>query len=329
MDEAVSVTGMSEPVSGETRYPLRAVIRRTGLSADVLRAWERRYGAVRPVRSTGGQRLYSADDLERLSLLQRATAAGHSIGEIARLDSVALERLFEPSGAAGAEVEVAIDTVVRDALSATETLDPEALDSGLKRAALEIGSSVFVDDVLPRFLRGVGDRWHRGALTPAHEHLATQTVRRVLVWLSEAYDPKSDAPRVVISTPANEHHELGALLAAAAAAGEGWRGVYLGPNLPALDIAVAATQAAASVVALSVVYADGERTLRELRRLAVELPSSTLLVIGGAAAARLERSLRVQGIRVLSDLAAFRAVLRERRSARTATPPRERTLAER
>jgi len=308
---------MNKPERDGTRYPLRAVIRRTGLSADVLRAWERRYGAVRPVRSSGGQRLYSADDLERLALLQRATAAGHSIGEIARLDRDALERLLDGAGRRPTETAATIDAIVRDLMSAVERLDADALEAELKRAALQLGSVAVVDDVLPRVLRVVGDRWHRGALTPAHEHLATQAVRSVLVWLSGAFEPRLTAHRVVVATPASEQHELGAMLVAAAAAGEGWSSVYLGPNLPAMDIAAAAEQVGASVVALSIVYVDSDATVQEIRETASRLPGSTLLVIGGTAAARLERSLDTTRIRVLPDLAAFRALLRERGAAAT------------
>jgi len=308
---------MNKPERDGTRYPLRAVIRRTGLSADVLRAWERRYGAVRPVRSSGGQRLYSADDLERLALLQRATAAGHSIGEIARLDRDALERLLDGAGRRPTETAATIDAIVRDLMSAVERLDADVLEAELKRAALQLGSVAVVDDVLPRVLRVVGDRWHRGALTPAHEHLATQAVRSVLVWLSGAFEPRLTAHRVVVATPASEQHELGAMLVAAAAAGEGWSSVYLGPNLPAMDIAAAAEQVGASVVALSIVYVDSDATVQEIRETASRLPGSTLLVIGGTAAARLERSLDTTRIRVLPDLAAFRALLRERGAAAT------------
>src|SRR5687767_8040152 len=90
---------MADSTNRHARYPLRAVIRRTGLSADVIRAWERRYGAVAPSRSDGGQRLYSEDDVVRLVLLRNATAQGHSIGEIAALDISALEALSTRRGA--------------------------------------------------------------------------------------------------------------------------------------------------------------------------------------------------------------------------------------
>ena len=309
---------MNDPRVDPARYPLRAVMRRTGLSADVLRAWERRYRAIQPERTQGGQRLYSDDDVERLVLLQRATAAGHSISEIARLDRNALEALVDrPSRGRTAWALPAAEAFLRDAIAAAEALDSSALEAVLKRSALSVGNEAFVDEVMPRFLRSVGDRWHRGAITPAHEHLATQTVRRVLGWLTEAYDAPADAPRIVIATPASELHELGAMLVAAAAAGEGWSVLYLGASLPAGDIVAAVLQSRARAVALSLVYADGESALRELRETASGLPSSTLMVIGGMAAARLERSLGDPRIRVLPDIDALRAVLREGLTARS------------
>lgn len=266
-----------------------------------------------PVRSAGGQRLYSADDVERLILLQRATATGHSIGEVARLDRESLQVLLDRSTSrTAAQAPGATDEIVRDAMLAVEALDGVTLEGRLRRGALGLGSDAFIEDALPRFLRTVGERWHRGSLTPAHEHLASQTVRRVLTWLSAAYEVRADAPRVVVATPANEFHELGAMLVAVAASAEGWRTEYLGPNLPAVDIVAAAVQVRARVVALSVVCGDGDAPLRELREIAVALPAGTTFVIGGMAAVRLERSLGDTRVRVVKDLSAFRDLLRER-----------------
>ena len=310
---------MREPPGEPTRYPLRAVIRQTGLSADALRAWERRYGAVQPTRTSGGQRLYSVNDVERLILLKRATGAGHSIGEIARLDRETLERLVAQSGSSPAKppVATAVDAVVADALTAAAELDGVGLERLLRRGALALGSAVFVDEALPRFLRTIGERWHRGEVTPAHEHLASQTARRVLTWVTMAYDAAADAPRIIVATPAGELHELGAMLVVAAAAGEAWRPIYLGPDLPAGDIASAAKQIGARAVALSLVHGDGKATVRQLEEIARLLPESTTLIVGGVAAVRLERLLADTRILVLHDLESLRAVLRERRPVAT------------
>src|SRR5918998_1168765 len=204
---------MVDRASGAPRYPMRVVISRTGLTADVLRAWERRYGAVRPQRSAGGQRLYSEDDVARLTLLRRATLAGHSVAEIARLDESALEALLEePARAQVGPSADAVDAVVATALAATTRLDAPAVEAALKRGALAFGGPALVDQVLSRFLQRVGELWHAGTLGPAHEHLASAAVRRVLGWATDAYTATPRAPRLVVATPVGELHEFGAML---------------------------------------------------------------------------------------------------------------------
>jgi len=287
-------------------------MRRTGLSADVIRAWERRYGAVSPTRSNGRQRLYSEDDVVRLSLLQRATSAGHSIGEIATLDADALTALIGQDRPREIERRDLTAGALDESMAATEALDGVALEQTLKRVVLSIGAERFVDEIAGAFLREVGDRWHAGTLSPAQEHMASHIVRRVLEWLGDAYDPGPRAPRIVVATPAGEMHELGAMVAAAAALSEGWRTVYLGPNLPADEIARAAERSGAELVALSIVYADDSRTVDEVRKTARALPKNVSLLIGGAAAEKLNIGTRRTEVKVIGDFVGFRRELRER-----------------
>lgn len=285
--------------------------RRTGLSADVIRAWERRHGAVAPERSGGGQRLYTEDDVVRLALMRRATADGHSIGEIARLDTGALEALLAGPRRRGAEgPRHALQAALDEAMVATERLDSVALEQALKRAVLSLGTERFVDDVVSRYLHAVGDRWHAGTLSPAHEHFASSTTRRVLAWVTDAYAPADDAPRIVVATPSGELHELGAMAAAAVAAAEGVLVVYLGANLPAADIAAAAKAVRARAVALSVVYANEGATTREVLQTARMVPAEVGVIVGGAASVQIEPVADDAGVRVLRDFDAFRHLLR-------------------
>ena len=306
-----------------TRYPLRAVMRRTGLSADVIRAWERRYGAVSPTRSGGRQRLYTEDDVVRLSLLQRATSAGHSIGEIAKLGADALKDLVGHGLPRDLERRDLAASVLDESLTATEAFDSVALEQTLKRVVLSLGAERFVDEIVGAFLREVGDRWHAGTLSPAHEHMASHVVRRVLEWLGDAYDPGPRAPRIVVATPAGEMHELGAMVVAAAALSEGWRTIYLGPNLPSDEIAAAAARSGAELVALSVVYSDDHRTAEEVRRTARALPKNVGLLLGGAAVEKLDVGGRRTDVQVIGDVVGFRRELRERMRSREARPALE------
>ena len=272
------------------RHPVRVVSQRTGLSPHVLRAWERRYGVVSPSRSEGGRRLYSDHDIERFNLVRRATAAGHAIGMVAGLDAAALRAMVievEGVGPTPGRTEgelVSAEETVSVCLHCIEGLDGATLERTLRRSAVVLGVWDLVLQVLVPLIREVGERWHRGQISPAHEHLATSVIRRTLAWVVDSGSSEGSAPVMVVSTPSGEPHELGAMLAAAAAAAEGWRVVYLGPSLPAEDIANAAKQVGAICVAVSIVLPAGApAAVAQVARLRALLPSTTAIVVGGPA----------------------------------------------
>jgi len=310
----------SEASDQEPRHPIRVVSERTGLSPDVLRAWEKRYGAVAPPRREGaGQRLYSDADVERLRLLRRVTLAGRSIGQVAALDHdalTALAREDETQRAATPPSPVfhgegaAADGFLEGALAAMRALDAAALETVLRRALVLLGANAFIDEVAGPFLRAVGDAWEARAVGVAHEHLASAVLRRVLGIVSDAGAAAAAGHTVVIATPAGQVHELGAMLAAASAASAGWRVVYLGADLPAAEIAAAAADTGAGVVALSVVVPeDADATAAELRHLRRALPAAVELIAGGEGARTLLGVLDEAGIRFLPDFAEFRRSL--------------------
>lgn len=309
---------MTEQDQAPIGHPIRLVADRTGLSPDVIRAWERRYGAVQPTRSEGGQRRYSDEQVERLRLLASAVQEGRGIGQIATLPLARLVALVAEDAGAGGQlratghdhVRSSGGTVVARALGLAAKLDGDGLNDLLRRAAAARGVSAFLDTVVAPLLWRVGDAWQAGRLTPAQEHLASCTVREVVADTVRSLVAPASAPCVLLSTLAGERHELGALLAGATAAVNGWRVVYLGPDLPAQVIAAAARLARARVVGVSVVYVeDRAATIGELRALRDALPSGIQLLAGGAAATGLAPALRSSGIQMVSDLRALSADL--------------------
>lgn len=301
----------SLPEADHPRHPVRVVAQRTTLSSHVLRAWERRYGVVAPVRTEGGQRLYSDNDIERLSLLQALTSAGGAISQLARLPIDELRRLAHAQPVTAPPVAPA-DPAARwrtSAMDAVQSLDAGALRSELGRAALALGLPTFLDQLVAPLLREVGARWREGRLGIAHEHLATVVVREVLGWVRDSADTLTAAPQLVVATPANQMHEGGALLVAAAAAAEGWRVTCLGANLPGEDIAAAAVRTGARAVALSVIHPDDDPALgAQLASIRRALPGTTLL-IGGAAAPAYQAEVDAVGGQVMTELADLRAAL--------------------
>jgi methanogenic corrinoid protein MtbC1 len=303
----------------ETLHPIRVVAQRTGLSPDILRAWERRYGVVEPVRAEAGPRLYTDEDVERLRLLRLVVEEGRSIGRVSGLSLGELEALVEEDerhrAEAGRERLAAADEGaaehVRSALEAVSAMDPVRLDSVLVQAALGLGSAPFLERVAVPLMGEVGERWHAGTLGVAHEHLATATVERVLGWLTWSW-PEKRGPVVVVATPSRQRHELGARLCAAVAAEMGWRVVYLGSEVPATELARSADQRGARLVALSAVFPPGDVAVGEqIRVLGRLLPEGVGLVVGGAAAPSYLESIREAGGLVVPDLAGLRRVLEE------------------
>jgi DNA-binding transcriptional MerR regulator len=257
-------------------YSLGLVSRLTGLSPHVLRAWERRYEAVAPLRTSGGTRRYREADLARLRLLQAAVAAGHPIGDVARLGDAELRRRAElregeerpPLG----EILAALDGL--DAAEAERLL-------GIQLAAL--GPRRFARSVVLPLLEEVGSRWERRELCMASEHLASAVVRSLLGALLRRRAGGAPTPALLFTTLPGDRHELAVLVAAVVAADLGANAVYLGPDLPPGEIALAAERVGAAAVVAGVSRFDGvairAHSLRELRRV---LPRSVALWVGGA-----------------------------------------------
>lgn len=303
-------------------HPIGVVARRTGLSLHVLRAWERRYGVVEPVRTTGGQRLYSDADVERLRLLHVLTESGRSISQIAGLKREELRELAAGDAVTDvgpdARSDVRPDGVREDAreirescLAAGERMNGEAVYAVLMRAVVTLRPPEFLEDVLIPLLHEVGDRWHAGKVGPAQEHIVTEAGRRVLWWMLDAYAQPAGGRVMVATTPAGEQHELGAMIVSAVALDEGWRIGYLGGSLPASEIARAARRLDAAAVALSVVNDDVlASAANDMSELSETLPAGIALLAGGRAAEAGRAQLERSGARVITDLDELRGMLR-------------------
>jgi len=291
-------------------HPIQVVVRRAGISADVLRAWERRYGAVTPGRSETGRRLYSDADIERLRLIKEVIAGGRRIGDVATMSTEALGRLAaeddeERAASAPRTLAPAADFLT-GALAAVRRADAETLRSILSRALLGLAPIRFIEEVATPLMHQIGEMWERGELSPAHEHIGSEIMRQMFVEVLDMLRSTNESRSLVVATPSGQRHELGALLAAATAALDGWRVTYLGPDLPAPDIARIALETDAAAVALSVTAPDANLAteLTALRRaVGRDLP----ILVGGQQVDRLDgASAHVDR---LSDLESFRAAL--------------------
>jgi len=280
---------------------MKFVSLRTGLSVHTIRVWERRYGAVRPVRAANNRRLYSEQDVERLGLLRQATAAGHAIGQIARAPLPELRRLVKEStsskplrrSARKSEVEDLVPTLTSDALAAIETFDAIALDALFDRAAVELGSPGVLQKFVAPLAERVGESWRDGAFKIAHEHFATEHISDFLSKFARPYSENVTASHLVVATPTGQLHELGAIIAAAAARSHGWRTTYLGAGLPIHELAGAVRNLQPRAVALSLVFPPNDAELaKDLKKLRKLLPKECALLVGGRSAAGYRAELR-------------------------------------
>jgi MerR family transcriptional regulator, light-induced transcriptional regulator len=255
--------------SKKADYSMRVVTRMTGLPADTIRTWERRYGAVVPQRTPGGSRRFSSHDVKRLDLLRRATQRGHRIRDIADRPLDELQRLSD-----GELIESSVDLVGdretpfartrEDYFDAILSFDARRAGEILSRASALFPSRDFLHHVVLPIMRETGERWERGNLSIAQEHLVSMQVRGVLESLLRLVSPQRGAPRVLSATPSGHLHEFGALAGALIAASQGFDTVYLGVDLPEEDLVLAVKKSGAGLLVLSIVKSGSDEEMNTL-----------------------------------------------------------------
>lgn len=266
-------------MSPETGPRLRIgeLSRRTGVRADTLRAWERRYGLLEPERTDGGFRLYDGADEARVRAMKSHIEEGLSAAEAARLASVSRP---ETRPADRAE-ETALIAGSVDALQVTleEFNEPGAnrvLDDALTRFTFE---TVARRIVLP-VMREIGARWERGEVSVAQEHFATGVIRGRLVAMTRNWGG-GDGPAALLACPSGESHDVGLMVFGLVLHGRGWRVTYLGPDTPIETIASAAVELRPDAVVLAALDpAPFESVAGAIRVLA----SKDRIVLAGAGA---------------------------------------------
>jgi DNA-binding transcriptional MerR regulator len=282
---------------------MRMVIERTGLSADTIRVWERRYGVVSPLRTEGNARRYTEQDVQRLLALKSAVAGGRSIGDLAGLSNDAL-RSLSPAVRPTAEA----DALVLAYLEALRRFDVATCESLLARSMM-LAPTALVFGVAAPILRAIGQEWGEGALSIAEEHLASFQIRSVFAALLGTRRAAGDAPRVVFAAPPGQHHELGILMAAAIASERGAAAIMLGANTPMADAVLAAERASSSLIVLGLSRSPSEQERAELVQSFREVPEKVTVWLGLRAQDREGWPGRV---RVLPRLEEFDQAIAER-----------------
>jgi DNA-binding transcriptional MerR regulator/methylmalonyl-CoA mutase cobalamin-binding subunit len=283
----------------EAPLNISAVERETGLSKDVLRIWERRYGFPRPGRDDNAERQYAAADVAKLRTIKRLMDTGLRPGKLIRqsledLNALAERRIHPRRDALAPAME-------RDVLAVLKSHDVAGLQALIANLLLRQGVQRFVIETIAPLNRAVGEAWMRGELQVFEEHLYTELTQAVLRGALTTFARQPGTPRILLTTVPGEQHGLGLLMVDALLTPEGAQCISLGTQTPLEDIRRAAAAHKVNIVALSFSSAFPLRqagdALALLRR---QLPSTVALWAGGEHLRRVRKIL--SGVQLLSEL---------------------------
>ncbi len=305
-------------------FNIKYVSEQTGLSAHVIRIWERRYSAISPQRTNTNRRLYSQNDIEKLRLLKSATLCGQSIGQIADLPidklreissaSILMEEFFEPESTT-TKIRDLSKKYISDSLTAIDEFDSFRLEKNLRRASVELGSFKIVTEVITPLMDEVGNKWRSGEMSPANEHFASEIVKNYLKNIVLSSNIVPTAPKLIVTTPKGQLHDVGAAIVATAAVMEGWKVIYLGANLEYNEISMAVERNNADALALSIVHPNDDIYLAdELVNLRKNLGDEFLVIVGGRASEGYKSTIELIKAYHIHDLFTFRDILKNHKN---------------
>lgn len=305
-------------------FPLKYVEQQTGLSANLIRAWESRYQAVNPVRLKNRRRAYSKDQIERLILLKEITDRGHTISQVACLPDKELRDIYfhiTSEVPFALNLEDKFEQIRTQAFDYITDMRPHELDQLLTSAAVEVAPLDMIENVIVPLMHRIGDEWETGDLSISHEHMTSAVIRFFLESMRKAYRIRPNAPKIVIATPSEHYHEIGALIIAAIAASQGWNVIYLGANTPLADIANTALNYQVAAIGISLTYPkDYETNKKIIQDLKLLMPFEMPLFVGGQAVKALEGVFEDRNIYEMVDLSRFKKTLWQMKQTKTTVP---------
>src|SRR4051812_16206798 len=198
--------------------------RRTGVSPELLRAWEQRYGLLRPHRSDGGFRLYSSDDEIRVRRTTALIAEGMAAAQAARLAR-------GESAQNDSETPSLVDDLADDMRRALDAFDSAAAHAAIDRLFSTFSIRFGLTEVLIPYLRDLGERWSEDTITVAQEHFASHLIRGRMLAMAGDWGAGGGSSALLACLP-GEAHDLGLIVFGILLAGRGWRVTFLGADTP-------------------------------------------------------------------------------------------------
>ncbi len=289
-------------------HRIHRVAKLTGLSRDVIRVWERRYGLVRPSRSANRYRVYTDEDVALLRFLKEELEKGHTIGELAAEGRELLLMRMRATPVAQAPVQP-LDRLINDLIAVLDPLDRGEFERRLNGAVAVIPFEEALQRVLLPLQEKIGELWHEGRINVAIEHYVTKLVQQKLFSVMNQLPVNDNGPRVVVGCPAGESHELGAQVVAYQCAMRGCQVYYLGPNVPLADLRTFCERQNPDLVLLSITEYRTDEGTRELLHSLEPISSRWPVAIGGHGARAVSHLIGSRRIEVLDDITALNARL--------------------
>jgi len=249
--------------------------RRTGVTPELLRAWEQRYGLLHPARTAGGFRLYSDEDERRIRSMQGLIGSGLSTAEAAR------QALLEAP--ATSEHTPLVPEIVAGLNESLEAFDAKGAQAAMDRAFATITTASVFSDVLLPYLRELGVRWERGEASVAQEHFASNLIRGRLMGLTRDW-AEGTGPAYLLACVPGEEHDLPLIMFGITLAAGGGRVVFLGADTPVETLQDSAQALSPRAIVLAgsrrEVFRAARPQLRQLKEL------QNVWICGGGADAR-------------------------------------------
>lgn len=273
--------------TADSRCPIHVAARRSGLSVHVIRAWERRYHAIAPGRSSSARRVFSEGDIRRLVLLRQAVQLGHLIGNIAHLPSEELYALVVREAVPGVEASPRIppprSRLVEDGIAAARELDSYAFIQTLLQATRSLTVPALFEEFVAPLMQALDPRAPDGRVPVVNGRFAAAHLRTFLGDLLTSSRGAPSGPIIVCATPRGQHDETEALMSAITAIRAGWDALYLGCDVAATEICRAVVSRGARAMVLSLADRDYDARLEdELVGLRKQLPAGIEIFIGGS-----------------------------------------------
>lgn len=283
-------------------HRIHRVAKLTGLSKDVIRVWERRFGLLKPTRGANRYRNYSDEDVILLRYLKEQLDAGASIGELAKLGREELLVRARINAPRVAVVENMFGRLLRELVSTLNPLDRVTFEKRLNGAVAVVPFDEALHGILLPLQEQVGQLWHDDQVSIAVEHYVTSQIQQKIFSAMNQLPVAEFGATIVVACPPGEEHDIAALAVAYECRVHGCRVYYLGANVPIAALVNLCNDVRPDLTILSCPVVRTEERVRALiQTLVDDVSSLTDLAVGGHGAVAMRDHFLHARIQVLQD----------------------------